>query len=169
MLCITVCVLCSSFLCCGFFCATPDVYSALCLVLHCTTQLDVSNPLSHACSLICCCISMLRVLDAESYILLAFLMQALKPLQCCTRNAAVHLLSACCVCAWCTQVLHAKHLTTRYSVIIPEHFGSAKDRVKNSATVQQVSVSCEVALVKRPTMMFLKSVLGPADACCIHC
>ena len=32
---LTVCMLCSSYLCSGFFGANPDAYSALCLVLHC--------------------------------------------------------------------------------------------------------------------------------------
>ena len=40
---LTVCMLCSSFLCSGFLSATPDAYSALCLVLHCTAPLDVSK------------------------------------------------------------------------------------------------------------------------------
>ena len=38
-----VCVLCSSYLYSGCFCATPDAYSALCLVLHCSALLDVSK------------------------------------------------------------------------------------------------------------------------------
>ena len=39
-------MLCSSYLFLGFFCATPDAYSALCLVLHCTAPLDVSKSLT---------------------------------------------------------------------------------------------------------------------------
>ena len=42
----TVCMLCSSYLCSGFFSATPDTYSALCLVLHCAAPLDVSKSLT---------------------------------------------------------------------------------------------------------------------------
>ena len=42
---LTVCMLCSSCLCSGFFSAPPDAYSALCLVLHCTAPLDVSHSL----------------------------------------------------------------------------------------------------------------------------
>ena len=42
---LTVCMLCSSSLCSGFFSATPDAYSALCLVLHCAAPLDVSESL----------------------------------------------------------------------------------------------------------------------------
>ena len=44
----TVCMLCSSYLCSGFFSAPPDAYSALCLVLYCTAPLDVSK--SHTLS-----------------------------------------------------------------------------------------------------------------------
>ena len=36
-------MLCSSYLYSGFFRATPDASSALCLVLHCTAPLDVSK------------------------------------------------------------------------------------------------------------------------------
>ena len=43
---LTVCMLCNSYLCSGFFSATPDAYSALCLVLHCTAPLDVSKSLT---------------------------------------------------------------------------------------------------------------------------
>ena len=39
-------MLCSSYLCSGFFSATPDAYSALCLVLHCTAPLDVRELLT---------------------------------------------------------------------------------------------------------------------------
>ena len=54
---LTVRMLCSSYLCSGFYCATPDAYSALCLVLHCAAPLDVSKSLTvvhtpkhlHAC------------------------------------------------------------------------------------------------------------------------
>ena len=41
-----VCMLCSSYLCSGFFSPTPDTYSSLCLVLHCTAPLDVSKSLT---------------------------------------------------------------------------------------------------------------------------
>ena len=44
---LTVYLLCSSCLCSGFFCATPDAYSALCLLLHCTAPLDVCNTISN--------------------------------------------------------------------------------------------------------------------------
>ena len=40
---LTVCMLCSSYLCSGFFSATPDAYGALCLVLRCIAPLDVSE------------------------------------------------------------------------------------------------------------------------------
>ena len=40
---LTVCMLCSSYLNSGLFCALPDADSALCLVLHCTAPLDVSK------------------------------------------------------------------------------------------------------------------------------
>ena len=43
---LTVWMLCSSYLYSGFFCATPDAYSALCLALHCTAPLDVSKSLT---------------------------------------------------------------------------------------------------------------------------
>ena len=43
---LTVCMLCSSYLCSGFFSATPDTYIALCLVLHCAAPLDVSKSLN---------------------------------------------------------------------------------------------------------------------------
>ena len=43
---LTVCMLCSAYLCSGFFCAAPDACSALCLVLHCTAPLDVSKSLT---------------------------------------------------------------------------------------------------------------------------
>ena len=42
---LAVCMLYSSYLCTGFFSATPVAYSALCLVLHCTAPLDVSKSL----------------------------------------------------------------------------------------------------------------------------
>ena len=42
---LTVCMLCNSFLCSGFFCAAPGAYSAFCLVLHRPAPLDVSKSL----------------------------------------------------------------------------------------------------------------------------
>ena len=44
---LTVCMLCRSYLSSGFFCATPDAYSVLCLVLHCAAPLDVSQSHKH--------------------------------------------------------------------------------------------------------------------------
>ena len=43
---LSVCMLCSCYVCCGFSCAPPDASSALCPVLHCTARLDVRHPLT---------------------------------------------------------------------------------------------------------------------------
>ena len=46
---LTVCMLCGSYLCSGFFRAAPGAYSALCLVLRCTAPLDVSESHTNTC------------------------------------------------------------------------------------------------------------------------
>ena len=43
---LTDCMPYSSYLCSGFFCATLDAYSGLCLVIHCTAPLDVNKSLT---------------------------------------------------------------------------------------------------------------------------